>query len=128
MNMLKKDAMNAAGSLQVCVVIAICAMHDIYNDEHSEAALLVDAKKAFNSINSNAMLHNISILCPTISTSTSNCYQSAVCLFVIGGKEILSKEGTTQGNPTSMGRNIRTGGDSFTSFSIRVHINKRTQK
>ena len=106
MNILKKDVMHAVGSLQVCAgqevgaEAAIHAMHDIYNDEHSEAVLQVNA---FNSINRNVMLHNISVICPTISTYVSNCYQSAARLFAIGGKEILSKEGTTQGDPKSMG-------------------------
>ena len=49
------------------------------------------------------MIHNMSVVCSTISTYVSNCYESAAHLFVIGGKEILSKEGTTQGDPTSMG-------------------------
>ena len=49
------------------------------------------------------MLHNISVLCSTISSYVSNCYHSAARLFVTGGKEILSKEGTTQSDPTSMG-------------------------
>ena len=46
--------MNAAGSLQVCAgqeagtEAAIRAMYDIYNDEHSEAVLLVDAENTFN--------------------------------------------------------------------------------
>ena len=74
-------------------------MYDIYNDEHSEVVLLVDAENAFNSINRKVMLHNISVGCPTISTCVSNCYQLAARPFVISGKEILSKEGTTQGNP-----------------------------
>ena len=78
-------------------------MYDIDNDEHSKAVLMVDAENSFNSINSNVMLHNISVVCPTISTFVSNCYQSAARLFEVGGKEILSKEGTTQGHPTSMG-------------------------
>ena len=101
--------MHAAGSLQVCACLkagaeaAIRAMYDIYNDEHSEAVLLVDAENAFNSINRNVMIHNISVVCPTISTYVSNCYQSAARLFVIGRKEILTKEGTTQGDPTPMG-------------------------
>ena len=79
-------------------------MYDIYKDEHSEAVLLVDAENAFNSINRNVMIHNISVVCPAISTYVSDFYQSpARRLFVIGEKEILSKEGTTQGDPTSMG-------------------------
>ena len=101
MNILEKDVMDAAGLLQVCAgqeagpETAIRAMYDIYNDEHSEAV--------FNSINRNVMLHNISVVCPTISTYVSNCCQSAARLFVIGGKEILSKKGTTQGDPKFMG-------------------------
>ena len=63
----------------------------------------MDAENAFNSINRNLMIHNISVVCPAISTYVSNCYQSAARLFVIGGKEILPKEGTTQGDPTSIG-------------------------
>ena len=69
MKILKKDVMHAAGSLQVCTgqepgaEAAIHAMHDIYNDEHSKAVL-----HAFNSINRNVMIHNISVVCPAIST------------------------------------------------------------
>ena len=122
MKILKKDVMRAAGSLQVCTgqepgaEAAIHAMHDIYNDEHSEAVLLVDAENAFNSISRNVMIHNVSVVCPAISIYVSNCYQSAALLFVIGGKEILSKEGTTQGYPASMGT-YALGNNSFTSFS-----------
>ena len=49
MNILKKDVMNAAGSLHVCggkepdPEATIHAMYDIYNDEQSKAVLLVDA-------------------------------------------------------------------------------------
>ena len=94
--------MHAAGSPQICAgqeagaEAGIGAMHDIYKDEYSEAVLLVNAKNAFNSISKNIMLHKISVLCPTISTYVSNCYRSAARLFVVGGKEILSKEGTTK--------------------------------
>ena len=61
-------------------------------DEHPEAVLLVDAENAFSSINRNVMLHNISVVCPTISTYVSNCYKSATRLFVISGKEIHQKK------------------------------------
>ena len=122
MNIIKKDVMHATGSLQICAgqeagaEAGIGAVHDLYKDEYSEAVLLVNAKNAFNSMSKNIMLHNISVLCPTISTYVSNCYRSAARLFVVVGKEILSKEGTTQGDPTSMGM-YALGGDSFTSFS-----------
>ena len=90
--------MYAAGSLQVCTgqetgaEAAIRAMYDISNDEHSEAVLLVDAENAFNSINRNVMIHNISVVCPAISIYVSNGYQSAARLFVIGGKRYCQKK------------------------------------
>ena len=86
--------MHAAGSLQVCAgqeagaEAAISAMYDIYNDEHSEAVLLANAENAFNSINRNVILHNISVVCPTISTYISNCYR----LFVMVGKKYCKKK------------------------------------
>ena len=48
------------------------------------------------------MLHNIKFLCPLISTYISNYYAAPARLISDGG-EILSKKGTTQGDPTSMG-------------------------
>ena len=77
-------------------------MYDIYNDKHSEVVVLVATENGFNSNNGNVMIHNVSVVCPTISTYVSNCYQSAANLFVIGGKEIFSKKRITQGDPISM--------------------------
>ena len=57
----------------------------------------------FNSINRKAMLHNISIICPIISNYIANSYTFNSSVFIIGGKEIRSKEGTMQGDPTSTG-------------------------
>ena len=48
------------------------------------------------------MLRNISWYCPIISTYINNCYCSPTNLYIIGGSKILSKEGTTQGDPTAM--------------------------
>ena len=108
MSLSKNDVTQSAGSLQVCagqkagVEAAIHAMHDIYNSEEAEAVLLIDAENAFNLINRKVMIHNISILCPIIATFVRNCYNVPARLFILGGKEILSKEGTTQGDPTAM--------------------------
>ena len=49
------------------------------------------------------MLHNLNFICPVITTYITNCYIAPARLFIIGGGEILSKEGTTQGDPTAMG-------------------------
>ena len=47
-------------------------------------------------------LHNIQYLCPPIATYLLNTYRSPTRLFVSGGGEILSREGTTQGDPLAM--------------------------
>ena len=48
------------------------------------------------------MLHNISIVCPILTTFISNCYTIPARLFVVGNFELKSREGTTQGDPTAM--------------------------
>ena len=64
--------------------------------------LLVDASNAFNSLNRVAALHNIRIACPAVATLAINTYRASVRLFVTGGKELVSAEGTTQGDPSTM--------------------------
>ena len=49
------------------------------------------------------MLCNLKFICPVIAKYILNCYMCPTRLFIIGGGELLSKEGTTQGDPTSMG-------------------------
>ena len=71
-------------------------MKEVFQHEESDAALLVDAANAFNSVNRRTMLHNIKIVCPAISTYVTNCYNRPARLFVLGGKEITSREGRTQ--------------------------------
>ena len=81
---------------------AIHAVRDLFSDASSEAALLVDASNAFNCVNRQAALHNISILCPALSTILHNTYGAPTRLFVTGQGEISSSEGTTQGDPLAM--------------------------
>ena len=66
------------------------------------AVLLIDAENAFNSINRKVMLHNLKFICPIIATYIINCYATPSRLFIVGGGEILSSEGTTQGHPTAL--------------------------
>ena len=63
---------------------------------------MVDASNAFNSVNHQAALHDISILCPALSMVLHNTYGAPNHLFVTGQGEISSREGTTQGNPLAM--------------------------
>ena len=105
---LKKEIQDACGPLQVCVghpagcEAAIHAIKEIFNEPDTEGTLLVDADNAFNALNRNTALHNISIICPSISTILKNTYKSSIRLFVAGGGEIQSTEGTIQGDPLGM--------------------------
>ena len=98
----------AAGPLQTCAgqgagaEAAIHAMRKIFQDEGTDAVLLIDASNAFNCLNRAVALHNIQITCPMISTYLINTYRHPSKLFVAGGKTILSMEGTTQGDPLAM--------------------------
>ena len=108
MQVLRKDVQEAAGSLQVCAgqsggcEAAVHAMRNIFEDDDSDAVLLIDAANAFNSINRCTMLENISRLCPIAYVYAYNCYTPHARLFIVGGRELRSKEGTTQGDPVSM--------------------------
>ena len=102
------DIVSAAGPLQTCAghaagsEAAVHAMKEMFGDSECEAALFVDASNAFNRINRQAALHNISMLCPSFSLILQNTYGAPVCLFVVGEGEIPSTEGTTQGDPLAM--------------------------
>ena len=45
--------------------------------------------------------HNVSILCPAISTFITNSYATPARLFAIGGTEIRYNERTTQEDPAA---------------------------
>ena len=108
MKVVKEDIKKAAGCLQLCAgqeagcEAAIHAMHRIFESNETEAILMVDAENPFDSINRKALLHNIEYLSPVIATYIYNCYVISVRLFIIDGKELRSREGTTQGDPTAM--------------------------
>ena len=74
----------------------------MFNQQTSDATLLVDASNAFNTINRQAALHNIEYICPSIATILNNTYNAPVRMFITGGGEIKSREGTTQGDPLAM--------------------------
>jgi hypothetical protein len=108
MQVVKSDVTKAAGCLQTCAgqesgsEASIHAMNEIFNENDTEAVLLVDAENAFNSINRQTLLHNIEYICPSIASFIYNCYIIPARLFIMGGKELKSLEGTTQGDPTAM--------------------------
>ena len=69
-------------------------MRVIFEDNNTHAALLdlVDTTNAFNLINHQAALHNISLLCPSFSTILKNMYGVPIRLFITGEGELASTE------------------------------------
>ena len=98
------DIQEAAGSLQLCagqisgIEAAVHTVDSLFQQEETEAVLLVDAKNAFNSLNRLSALHNIRRLCPSLATVLINSYRTPTQLFV-DGDVLHSCEGTTQGDP-----------------------------
>ena len=73
----------------------------VFADEDTEAMILVDASNAFNCLNRQVTLSNCEMVCPALSHILINTYHNNSQLFV-DGQCILSKEGTTQGDPLAM--------------------------
>ena len=71
-------------------------------DDNSDAVLLIYTSNTFNSLDRAATLHNIRVLCPSIATYAINTYREPARLFIVGGQELRSSEGTTQGDPLAM--------------------------
>ena len=64
---------------------------------------MVDASNAFNSLNRIVAFHNIHQLCPSFAPILINTYRSAATLYIAGDfLQLLSEEGTTQGDPLAM--------------------------
>ena len=81
-------------------------MKDIFEEESTEALLLVDAENAFNKLNRKAAIHNIKQLCPSFHQFLSNTYQLPAQLIINdsnGSESLSSEEGSTQGDVCAMG-------------------------
>ena len=108
LKVIGEDVKLGAGPLQTCArheagcEAAMHAMKEIEALEGTEAILLVDATNTFNTINRQAALHNIKVVCPAMSTVLNNTYTKPIRLLVSGGGEISSMEGITQGDPLAM--------------------------
>jgi hypothetical protein len=105
---LREDIKEAAGPLQVCAgysagaEAAIHAMSHVFDEEGTDGILLIDATNAFNQMNTAVAMHNFQLTCNKMSMYIINTYISPSRLFICGGGEILSQEGTTQGDPLAM--------------------------
>ena len=101
------EIQKSAGSLQLCAgkpsgcESAVHAMQHFFDVSSTQGALLVDASNAFNNLNRQlALVHTfpLSVLCSQILSLT---HRTDAKLFV-GDETILSREGTTQGDPLVM--------------------------
>lgn len=105
---LKKDIQMAAGSYNLCagqavgIEALIHAMIEAFELMSTEAAFLADASNAFNRLNRKVALWNIQYICPPLTIVLYNTYRHPTRMFVLGGFELSSKEGTTQGCPLAM--------------------------
>ena len=77
----KPVILDVTGSLQLSAgqksgseAAAVHAMNSMFSADEADAELLIDATKAFNTLNRAAALHNISILCPIIATFVTISY------------------------------------------------------
>ena len=105
---VKDDVQQAAGPLQTATGLqsgaeaAIHSMREMFESEETDAVILIDASNAFNSLNRQAALHNVRIICPQISTILINTYRTPARLIILGSHDIFSMEGTTQGDNLAM--------------------------
>ena len=94
---------NLCAGLKAGIEGGIHSMHQIFEDDNSEACLLVDASNAFNAMSREAALWNCRVLWPSCSRFLFNTYRGYARIFMKGSPEILlSKEGTTQGDSLAM--------------------------
>ena len=104
---IKGDIQDAAGSRQLCggqiagIEAAVHSVRKLFDNDTTEAILLVDANNAFNSLNRANALMNIRTVCPAFSTILINIYRESTELF-LGANTLFSQEGTTQGDPLAM--------------------------
>ena len=104
---IKGDIQEAAGSRQLCdgqiagIAAAVHSVRNLFENDKTEAILLVDASNAFNSLNRSTALMNIRTVCPAFSTVLTNIYRESTDLY-LGANTLLSQKGTTQGDPLAM--------------------------
>ena len=104
--LLKPSARTAAGVHQLAVgqsagaEAAIHSMKSFFENPECEAALLLDASNAFNSLNRRLAIHNIQFICPQFVPFLRNMYGAPSALFT-GTTTLFSEEGATQGDPAA---------------------------
>ena len=81
---------------------AIDSISLMYEDDSTDATLLVDVGNVFDISNNPSFLHNISYLCRSIAMFVKDFYNAPSRLFLVGRNEISSNEGMTRDDLLSM--------------------------
>ena len=101
------ESQNATGPIQACggtrsgVEAAVHTMSGIFDDSTMECIIFADADNVFNRLNRQAALHNLSFICPEISTFLNNVDKNPTS-FYIKQHVFMSREGTTQGDSAAI--------------------------
>ena len=99
---LKEEIKEAAAPLQVCAghcadsEATIHSRCQVFVEEGTDGVLPLDESNAFNQMKRFVALHEIQITCKEMSLNIIDTFRSPSKLFVCGGGEILSQEGTTR--------------------------------
>lgn len=108
MKVVERDVLRATTPFQLCIGVpsawgaGVHAIQELYAQDNTQGILFVDASNAFNSLNRKAALNNILHVCPALATVFRNTCGQPIRLLVSGGGEVLSTEGTCQGDPLAM--------------------------
>ena len=101
LTILADEVREVAECIQLCAgqeagcEAGVRAMAKIFDDDNTEAALLVDATNAFNLLSRRTALINIHATCPSIATALTNIYREDGNLYI--QRQVLkSKEGVMQ--------------------------------
>ena len=82
-DVVKDDIQEALGPPQTCgglksgVKVGIYSIKDVWEEQDTEAVLLVDADNAFNRLNRRLAIHDIQEICPNFHRYIKNTYQEA---------------------------------------------------
>ena len=94
--------MQTCAGIESGIEASVHTIAKAFKEERCEAALLIDARNAFNLMGRKAAVHNIQRSCPPIYQFLKNSYHSPSKLHLGDGTLLYSEEGVTQGDPLAM--------------------------
>ena len=96
----KGDVQEVSGAVQLCAgqicgtETAVHTVTSLFQQEETEAMLLVDASNAFNRLNRLVALHNIHHLCPSLATTPTDHQHNCLLMAVFSTPVKVQHKGT----------------------------------